>query len=287
MFGKRGPSTPLELGYQAFEAKDWASAGGLLAEAAAELPGPTAVSVWFDAALAYKFDRNWPRAYELGLKAIDGLPRGQQEPAFWNLGIAATVLREWDTARDAWDGFGLGAECETSEGPTAYRIGTTCIRLACDEVVWAVRVCPTRARVVNVPWDLTRRFGEVVLHDGAPNGERVLNGRRVPVFDEIALFEPSPIATLSVTVVGSTSADLDALSEAFQEAGHGFDMPSTGTVFCKCCSEGTIDQEHKHVDGEQHVYLGAPMEDARQLLSAWADAEPDARSWSGLHQPEV
>jgi hypothetical protein len=33
--------------------------------------------------------------------------RGVQDPTFWNLGIAATVLRDWATARDSWSGYGI------------------------------------------------------------------------------------------------------------------------------------------------------------------------------------
>jgi hypothetical protein len=45
-------------------------------------------------------------------------------------------------------------------------------------------------RVINVPFDTSRRYGEVV-HDGEPKGDRVVGNRAYRVFDELALFEPS------------------------------------------------------------------------------------------------
>ncbi len=56
-------------GYEAFEAKDWARAGDLLASTGARLADNAAKALWFDAALAYKFARNWPRAYETGKRS--------------------------------------------------------------------------------------------------------------------------------------------------------------------------------------------------------------------------
>src|SRR5688572_22354588 len=96
-------------GYEAWEAERWKEAGSLLAQAApVETDQRQAAILWFDAALAYKFARDWQKAYELGKEAASRAPREVQNPAFWNLGIAATVLKDWATARDAWDGYGVG-----------------------------------------------------------------------------------------------------------------------------------------------------------------------------------
>ncbi|GAA2466379.1 hypothetical protein [Winogradskya humida] len=62
--------------YTAFEAEDWPLAGELLATAAPSLTGETAAATWFDAALAYKFARDWPRAYEMGKIAVTHVRRG-------------------------------------------------------------------------------------------------------------------------------------------------------------------------------------------------------------------
>lgn len=286
---KQGPSDQSVLvreGYEAWEAERWAEAGGLLAQAAPVETDPRQAAIlWFDAALAYKFARDWQKAYELGKEAASRVPRGVQNPAFWNLGIAATVLKDWKTARDAWDGYGVGLPA--GEGEINEHLGATCVRIRTDageEVVWAVRLCPTRARVTSVPFHPSRRFGEIVLHDGAPNGERVMNEQRYPVFDELMLFAPSESPTLAVQVTTGTDADTEALSDLFQDNGFGAEPLSSRINLCKCCSEGSVAQEPSFEAGSQQVLLGGvAQEPARALLDRWREAAPEARSWTNLH----
>jgi hypothetical protein len=271
-------------GYAALEAKDWPEAGRLLAQAAPEAPQQAQAVLWFDAALAYKFARDWPRAYELGKRAAALSPRGEHDPAFWNLGIAATVLRDWATARDAWDGFGVGLP--PGEGEIVEDLGPTCVRIqtaAGEEVVWANRLCPTRARVTNVPFHPSRRFGEVVLHDGVPNGERVFDGRTFPVFDEIMLYAPSDTPTLSVLISSGEPSDTQALAASFTDRDFGAEAASSRVNLCKCCSEGTVEQVRSFGAGSQRMLLAAPQDAAREVLDLWQAARPDARSWSNLH----
>ncbi|GAB4053981.1 tetratricopeptide repeat protein [Catellatospora paridis] len=271
--------------YLAWNAEDWSRAGQLLEQAVlADPDGPRAAVWWFDAALAHKFLRNWPKAYELGLQAAARAPRGQQDPAFWNLGIAATVLREWDTARDAWRGYGIPVADGTGEITDGF--GTTCLRIRTDsgdEVVWAQRLCPTRARVTSVPFDPSRRFGEVVLHDGAPNGERYIGDRRFPVFDELMLFTPSIAPTLAAQVTAATAADTEELIDAGFAHGVGVEVLTGRDLMCKCCSEGRVDVERDVRGGEQTMLFGGTEEQTRQVLQDWAAAAPAARSWTGLH----
>jgi hypothetical protein len=253
--------------YAAWEVRDWRRAAELLEAAARRDPDG---DYWFDAALAYKFLRNWPKAYELGREAARRAPRDERDPAYWNLGIAATVLRDWATARDAWLGYGL--PLPPGEGEIVEDLGVACVRIetrAGAEVVWARRLCPTRARVVSVPFDPARRFGEVVLHDGAPGGERYADGRRHPVFDEIALFTPSEVATLTATVTGSTSGDLDALLDSFTDRDLGAEL---------------VDGQPRGGNARRHtVLIGAPERRARALLDAWRAAAPARREWADLH----
>ncbi|GAA1398591.1 hypothetical protein ACFQZ4_34095 [Catellatospora coxensis] len=271
--------------YAAFEAEDWPLAGHQLAAAAAMLPaGRAQRAAWFDAALAYKFARDWARAYEHGRTAASLVERGKEEPAFWNLGIAATMLREWDTARDAWAGYGLRLPAGTGE--ITEDLGPTCVRIETgggQEVVWAIRICPTRARIVNVPFRPSRRYGEVVLHDGVPNGERVSGGRTVPVFDEIALFTPSDLATLTVDADAPEQADVEALADLFAQERYGMEMPSTRRDLCACCSESTVRQERVIPVGRQQFLLAAPLDRARELLDRWRAERPGERSWENLH----
>ncbi|MBB5874452.1 hypothetical protein F4553_007886 [Allocatelliglobosispora scoriae] len=266
----------------AWEAQDWMRSAALYQRLAIEAPNDRRVGDWwYDAALAQKFLRNWAEAYRLGILAAANAPRGRQDPAFWNLGIAATIQRDWATARDAWAGFGI--TMPPGEGPIEGRFGRACVRITGtdgQEVVWVERLCPTRARVVNVPFDTSRRYGEIVVHDGEPKGDRVIDGQTYRVFDELVLFEASDLATLAVTVTVTGQGDLDELADRLGALGFGFEPMGNGEILCKCCSEGTVNHRRAELSGEQRCLVAAPLEQAREILDAWRGP---TRTWTDLH----
>jgi hypothetical protein len=157
---------------EAWKAEEWLRAAGLYEQVLANFPdAQPSADWWYDAALAHKFLRNWAKAYELGREAAARAPRGEGDPAYWNLGIAATIQRDWATARDAWAGFGI--DLPDGEGEIVGRFGNACVRLDTGgerEVVWIERLCPTRGRVVNVPVTGGRRYGEIVVTTASPRG---------------------------------------------------------------------------------------------------------------------
>ncbi|MFI7338723.1 tetratricopeptide repeat protein [Streptomyces sp. NPDC050085] len=275
----------LKQAREAWDAEDWLRSAQLYEQVLAHFPDeePSA-AWWYDAALAYKFLRDWAKAHELGREAAARSPRGEQDPAFWNLGVAATIQRDWVTARDAWEGFGI--TLPGGEGEINGAFGTACVRLHTDgerEVVWIERLCPTRGRVMNVPATKGRRFGEIVVHDGEPTGERTFNGQTFAVFDELLLFEASPLPTLHVTVNAPEASDVDALVASFFAQDFGAEPASGFHVLCSCCSEGTVDWGEVSTPthgGSQQIWLAAPEQQARQLLDAWA--ADGGRTWSGL-----
>jgi hypothetical protein len=274
----------IKQAYEAWDAEEWLRAADLFERVLAQFPDADQSAVWwYDAALAHKFLRNWAKAYELGREAAARAPRDEGDPAFWNLGVAATIQRDWATARDAWAGFGI--ELHDGEGEINGRFGHACVRLDSGgerEVVWIERLCPTRGRVMSVPVTGGRRFGEIVVHDGEPKGERVVDGRRYPVFDELLLFEASQLPTLEVTVSAGVPADVEALLELFTEHDYGAEPASSLEMLCPCCSEDTHEQERSVHAGAQRISLAAPEEEARRLLERWAGQTPIGRSWSGL-----
>lgn len=99
---------PVKQAYAVWDAEEWQRAADLYEQVLAHFPDekPSA-EWWYDAALGHKFLRNWGKAYELGVQAAARAPRGEGDPAYWNLGIAATIRRDWATARDAWSGSGF------------------------------------------------------------------------------------------------------------------------------------------------------------------------------------
>lgn len=122
-----------------------------------------------------------------------------------------------------------------------------------------------------------------MLHDGAPNGERITQGVHVPVFDEIMLVAPSDLATLSVTVTASTADDLDALQATFAGYDFGAEALSSGVTLCKCCSEGSRTVERATDSGRQTMFVAAPERRAAELLDQWRSARPEHRGWEARH----
>lgn len=277
-------------GYEAMRREDWAAGGALLAQAAAECEYEHALELWFNAALAYKFLRDWARAFELGRKAAACAEPGTQSPAFWNLGIAATAQREWDVARSAWADYGV--RLPPGEGEIRQSFGLTPIRLRpaggeAAQVVLTERICPTRAVVREIPRHSGRRFGDVLLHDGAPVGNVVVDDESLMVFDEIEVWRESQIPAWSARA-------------AMDSAGHGRLLRLFGgdqdvedretscrtAAACTCCGAGEGDGEGLAAAEAQalaqEVLFAAPEEKLRELLDEWVNEEPGQRSYRDL-----
>ncbi|WP_063628147.1 tetratricopeptide repeat protein [Actinospica robiniae] len=262
----------------AWAAEQWESSAAFYEQLLALRPdGPDSHAWWFDAALAYKFLRNWPKAYELGLQATARAETGKHDPAFWNLGIAATILGDWAVARAAWRGYGI--ELPPGEGEIEGDFGLTCVRVDAGggrrEVLWGRRICPTRVQVTSVPFG-DRRFGEIVLHDGAPKGERFVEGRRYPVFEELLLWRESQTPTFSVHLSCPGPDDMDALWESLDAVGLTLETSTSLILHPREESEGAIELEQEQsTGGEFDVLIPAPDEDTlRGLLDAWVAADP-------------
>lgn len=270
----------LAMAYEALDAGRHERAGALLAGVAAVVMPEFARPLWFDAALCALRARDWPTARTRGLEAVKFVERGVGEPAYWNLGTAATALRDWELARDCWAGFGM--EPLPGTGPIDFDGGPTCIRLDVGEVVWATRIDPVRAVVRSVPFDPSRRYGEIILHGGAPSGERVLRDVAYPVFDEIELFEASELATLAVDVTALDADDLEDLAARFARGGYGMEILESRVDRCSCCTRGSHHSERGRFSGEQPLFVAAPEEAARAVLDGWTRDRPDARAWTDL-----
>lgn len=217
-------------------------AGALLTRAADMEPWLS--ESWFNLALLHKFRHDWEQARAAGLRAVALLDREAGAPDWWNVGIAATALQDWPLARRAWQAYGLKVPGEGSPSgePLGMALGSAAVRLSPEgeaEVVWGRRLDPARIEVLSIPLPSSgRRWGEVVLHDGVPHGERTIVSadgatRAYPVFDEIELWAPSPVPTWVVL--------LEAASEADRTPWSGWrptraSLPRTGRRRCGCCA---------------------------------------------------
>ncbi len=206
----------------------------------------------YNVGLIYKYRREWKESLRYNRLAAELRP--DDDATNWNLGIAATALREWRIARQAWKRAGI--DIEDGDEPIVGRFGYTPVRLngfegsdAQTEVVWAHRLSPVTARIANIPTPEARfRYGDVVLHDGAETGTRLYApGDERSVFNVFELFEPSDFVTHEVRLEAPGDADIAALASACDQAKVEFeDWTSHVTFLCKACSEGRAHEQHDH-----------------------------------------
>lgn len=130
---------------------------------------------------------------------------------------------------------------------------------------------------MNIPTpDSGHRYGDIVLHDGEPKGQRELNGHVFSVFNELERWQPSNVPTVIVSLTCPSEADaLDATSTAEEAQLVCEDWTASIQWLCKACSEGRVHAQHDH-DGDprwrtQHMFGFAKNPDAVEpFLERWA-----------------
>jgi hypothetical protein len=268
-----------ERGREALDEGDLDRAEGLFMESITKVP---LIGIpWFNLGLVYKRRSRWTEAAACNQRSLD-LGSDDQDPAFWNLGIAATALRDWSRARSAWVAYGVdippgGGPIEMDFGPTAIRINPH----GNAEVCWGRRIDPARVVLKNVPLPGSgHRWRDIVLHDGVPSGERNLAGRTYPVFDELERWEPSSLPTWECVLTGP----IDALDE-LQSLAYGNDIAieNWSTSIRMLCQECSTGNPGDHLHGSfaadlngHHVGLAGALQTVTAVLDSWI-AEHDGR----------
>lgn len=253
---------------------------------------------WFEAGLYSKARAEWAESAQRNQRAVelftaeDGRTYDGVNPAAWNLGIAATALGDWATARRAWSAYGVEGISEGSE-PIDGDYGLTPIRLNPDrpslvhqvpmaigdtEVVWCWRRSLAHAVISSVPLpDSGHRFRDVVLHDGEPKGRRRRGDHEVAVFDELALLDESGLQTWQAQVLGAGPDDLTALVDLAGPKDLGVDDWSGIRLMCSDCSHGMPDDAHDHEPASNDAVrlgLAGSEADLRACLDSWLADRP-------------
>ena len=235
---------------------------------------------YYDLGLLCKYAGRWQESLDFNKLAIER--DGEDEDAWWNLGIAATAVGSWADARRAWAACGMTPP--EGDGPPDFGFGSIPVRLDPDdnaEVVWAKRIDPARARILNVPLPAsTHNYGEVVLTDGAAEGYRTVKGKRYPVFNMLVVLQAS---SLKKYVIELGTADAMAIERLVDEAeAHGGAAENWGTstaVICAKCSRG---DPHEHTGPSRtpsHPNFGLAARDdghAQSIISSWLTKTPRA-----------
>ena len=205
---------------------------------------PNRPSTLYNIGLVHKYRAEWEQSYIFNLRAYRQRP--DDEATRWNLAIAATALRDWDTARRMWEACGI--KLDGQSGPISMKGGWTPVRLNPDrngEVAWGYSIHPVRAAIKNVPLPESGfRYEDVVLHDGAPTGSRIVDGQEYFAFTVLDLFQASSWNTYRVVVDAPTAEMLGGLETMARAANLGFeDWTTSIRKLCRACSEG-IPHEH-------------------------------------------
>lgn len=195
--------------------------------------------------LTLKYQMEWAGSLRDNLQAIE-LAEEFSQAQHWNAAIAATGLGQWATVRKLW------AACDIAlpegDGPIDANFGVAVVRLNPwngGETVLMRRIDPVRASILNVPLpESGHRFGDIVLHDGAPTGSRFDGEREVHVFNELERLEPSGFQTFVVFVRADSAEDIDALLRASAPGiGYAEDWTRSIRHYCLRCSYGA---PHSH-----------------------------------------
>lgn len=229
---------------------------------------PKRSTTLYNIGLIYKYEGNWQKSLEFSKAAFS--INSQDEAAAWNWGIAASALEQWSEARTAWRSYGISGIDEGDE-PLECNYGRTPIRLHDSdgnaEVVWAKRLDPARACIMNIP-TLTHMYSyeDIVLHDGAPNGSRISNGKEYDVFDSLAILRKSQYMTYEIRLLAPDEESLNCFQKNFENIDL-FTQNWTECVrkVCACCSNGTLDQD-KHLPVWQNEHSIAVASKSRRDL---------------------
>ena len=267
-----------EQGLSLRDAGDIAAAETAYRAAIAAAPGWSAPI--YNLGLLCKYERRWSESLEFNRQAAELEP--DDEASWWNLGIAATALSNWAEARRAWAACGMDAPA--GDGPPVFNWGRTPVRLNPDtdgEVVWAKRLDPARAQIVNVPLPTSGfHWGDIVLTDGAVEGERIVDGRAFPVFNVLQLWSPSKLRTFIIELATADAEALAALEQCAEQLdGAAEDWGTCTSILCRDCSYG---RPHQHADAASnpaHPHCGLAARDhahADEIIATWLATTPSA-----------
>lgn len=248
---------------------------------------PSWSSPWYNLGLQAKYKGEWQASLLFNDRAssLDA----DDEASWWNLGIAATALRDWATAQRAWRGCGIEVD-KGIEGISMPPV-TACVRLnpnSSGEVVWGTRIDPARIQIRNVPLpNSNRRFRDILLNDGVSAGTRKSDDQEYPVFDELGVWQPSLYSTFQSSLSITDRDAEQCLIEMCNENDIGFEDWGTVRILCAACSQGSPAQHHCPVndtnDGASNYGFGATSREALVVvLSTWAE-ETVGRSFSEPH----
>ena len=239
---------------------------------------PTKVAIEeYNLGLGAKYRGEWALSLAHNQRAAE-LNSGD-EATWWNLAIAATALKNWPEARRAW--LACGVSLLDGDGEVSIPEIWACVRLNPNgggEVVWGKRIDPARIRIMNVPLpESDRRYEDIILNDGAPEGIRTSGGSEYPVFNELAIWQRSPYSTYAVEVGLASPEAKESLGRLCSELAVAFEDWGTLRHLCAECSRGNPGPHEcapSTTDGNRFGFAARGRSALDDLLRRWLEVEP-------------
>jgi hypothetical protein len=230
----------------------------------------------YNLGLAAKYRGEWEASLAHNQLAAEF--NAEDQATWWNLGIAATALSNWSEARRAWAKCGI--ELSDADGEVLWDSCTACVRLnpqESGEVVWGLRIDPARIRILNVPLASSeRRYGDILVHDGAQEGTRTSGGNEYPVFNELGVWRRSAHSTFEVELGISTVSVIESLQERCRQSDMWVEDWGTVRSLCTECSRGNPGEHTCTTEetGQCKFGFAAKSEHGlRRVLDQWVEVE--------------
>lgn len=179
----------------------------------------------------YRSRQEWKPTFHYCLRAVEHNPF--DENLWETLGLSATAIGEWETARYAWNQ--LGFHFKKSDEELDLDLGVVPVRLnpfTQPEIVAVRRIDPVRATIESIPQPSSgRRYKDLILMESKPNARLFHQNKKLPVHDELQLLKQSPWRTFTTLLHTDSLRDVDTLANLCLEAGLGFDNWSNASRF--------------------------------------------------------
>lgn len=226
----------------------------------------------------YRSRMEWKPTFHYCLKAVEH--NAFDENLWETLGIAATALGEWETARYAWNQ--LGFHFKPSAEALHLDLGIVPVRLnpgTQPEIVAARRIDPVRCVIESIPQPSSGRgYKDLILVENQTNQNSsfYLQRKKLYIHDELQLLKPSNLHTFSVLLHTSSAGDVDILANLCLSANIGFDNWSNATRFFQPNLHRNVQEYFDQaflVKKEREVFLVAvaakKTSDVQKILGTW------------------
>lgn len=181
----------------------------------------------------YKNRKEWKPVFHYCLKAVKNNPFDDE--TWSHLALAATVLEEWDIARQAWNQ--LGYNFRKIDRELQLEMGRIAVCLNPDtnpEIVEATRIDPVRVVIQSIPQPSSgRRYQDTLLIDLNPSGFHHIGKHRIHYFNELEHLKRSPWKTFAAYLHTHSIDDVAVLAALCEDNNLGFDNWSHALRYLK------------------------------------------------------